>query len=469
MNFENSVRFPAPRLHPFCRLLVCVVGCLVVQFAVMLVVWAATAVVATARNLDPTVQVNRFMSENLLLMTLFTYPPTLLWLWVCRRFLDRRAFISLGLRARGFFSQFLGGALCGFLACALIFGVLVVTGLARVTGWSLEAQSGGWERAFTALLGWAFAMLCVGFMEEVAFRGYALHNLNAWLGARIAVAVQAMAFAFVHLGNLAMQEKSTPDAALASLLAMPNITLIGIFFALVYFKTGSLWFPIAFHVAWNFFLGSVFSFPVSGIPIFRLFDVEVVGSTPLTGGSFGPEASVLLTPILLFLCFVIARAPDHFAALFDLKSLQPGAAMADEVLLESAVAAETEDRQSRFKTRMGRATHELDPETMAMLRALNEQNRKREPDSTFAVAVEPAQQAEPARIEPATTPPEAKVIPQNTAASEPSTPLAIEAETPVSQPAPPQSSISTSAPPATAPRESGESKSISPRKPKPRW
>lgn len=443
-----STADPIPRLHPFFRLLICVIGCVIVQGLVLSVVAVATAVAASIQGANANTRIYRFFAENLLLITLFVYPPTLLWLWVCRRFLDRRTFISLGLRARGF-TQLFSGVLCGALASGLIFEVLVITGLVKMQGWSLAVQSGGAMRAVLPLFGWLGAMFAVGFMEEVAFRGYALHNLYARLGDRIAIWLQAIAFALVHLGNGAMQEKSTPDASLAAALAMPNIALIGIFFALCYFKTGSLWFPIGFHAAWNFCLGCVFSFPVSGIPIFKLLDVQLVGSVPLTGGSFGPEASVLLTPILIVLCLVMNYSRNSFLAYTDLKFLETGKS---EAAVDMSSTEEDELRERRYRTSMRPPTLELDAETMATLRTLNaqskeaEEQKRRDIYATLSTAVAPPEVLESTQQKP--------VEQMEKPASPPTPPVSVE---PV---------ITTVANSATT-AENGST--IGPKKPKPRW
>jgi membrane protease YdiL (CAAX protease family) len=173
----------------------------------------------------------------------------------------------------------------------------------------------------------------VGFMEELCFRGYAMHNLAVWGGLRFAIAVQAVVFALVHLGNVlgkATEEgaqatnagvatsPSLVNALMDTRVAMLNITLIGVFFALSYIKTGSLWFPIGFHAAWNFFLGCIWSMPVSGVGTFRVLDVSISSNALLTGGDFGAEGSILLTPLLLVLLWVVWQEADHPQALADL-------------------------------------------------------------------------------------------------------------------------------------------------------
>jgi membrane protease YdiL (CAAX protease family) len=394
---------PAPRWHPFFRLLAALAGALVLTVLISIVIGVAISVAASLSGQNAAAQTQKFLSENLLQLNLFLYPPVLLWLWICRRFLDRRTFVSLGLRARDFFGQFFGGAFCGVLAVALIFGVLWISGNLQILGWSLAAQSGGASMAFLSLLGWALMMLCVGFFEEVSFRGYAFHNLRIWLGTGVANILQATVFALIHLSNLAMQGQSTPDATLAAILALPNIFLFGIFATLCYLKTGSLWFPIAFHAAWNWAMGCVFSLPVSGLPIFQLFDVSVSDHLFLTGGAFGPEASLLLTPILLTLIFVVSRAPDAPQALADLDSLKKiasenSADWESETTPEFQAIETDEARQNRFKTRMGKSGSELDDETRRTLQMLNETRRAHE-NAAPSTPVTPLEVAAPQQTE----------------------------------------------------------------------
>ena len=441
---------PTPRLHPFFRLLIAVFGTIVVTVVVVGVIGAIMAFAAMLGGQNAIQEITRFFTDNALLSNALVYPPILLWLWFCRRYFDRRAFVSLGLRAKGFLGQFAGGILCGFLTCAFTFGVLWLSGNVRVEGWSPALQSGGWSNAVNAMLGWALMMLCVGFMEEILFRGYALHNLHVWLGARAAIGIQAAIFALIHLGNLAQMDRSTPGAVLATWLAMPNIFLIGIFFALCYLKTGSLWFPIAFHAAWNFFLGCVFSLPVSGLPIFKLLEVKVLGGIPLSGGAFGPEASLLLTPILLALIFAASRVENHRQAEYDLETLRASTtAMEKEEIMDDSPIDLDDDRENRFRTRMGKRQKELDDETRQTLRLLNDAKKESAPFAT------------PSTLAP---------LPIEISAPETIAPVAIISQTPKTEAAPEETEAAheeTELPPvATRPSTPPTDK---PEPPAPRW
>jgi hypothetical protein len=53
------------------------------------------------------------------------------------------------------------------------------------------------------------------------------------------------------------------------------------------------------HIGWNFFVGPVFGFPVSGLNTFTLIKHHVSGPSLFTGGPFGPEAGLVLLPGLV--------------------------------------------------------------------------------------------------------------------------------------------------------------------------
>ena len=74
-----------------------------------------------------------------------------------------------------------------------------------------------------------------------------------------------------------------------------KIALAGIFLALPFLLTGKLALSIGVHIAWNFFQGNVFGFPVSGNSMFRttIFNTVQGGPELWTGGTFGPEAGLL--------------------------------------------------------------------------------------------------------------------------------------------------------------------------------
>jgi hypothetical protein len=77
-----------------------------------------------------------------------------------------------------------------------------------------------------------------------------------------------------------------------------GLVLAGLFLAYGYIATRQLWLPIGLHIGWNFFEGTVFGFPVSGLDIYRILRHQVTGPELWTGGAFGPEAGLIVLPAL---------------------------------------------------------------------------------------------------------------------------------------------------------------------------
>lgn len=109
---------------------------------------------------------------------------------------------------------------------------------------------------------------------------------------------QSVAFALLHVGN----PNVTP-------LALLNIGLAGAVLGWLYWGEGGLLGCWTFHAFWNFTLAAL-ALPVSGMtlgpPIFST-GVAGAGLPLLSGGVFGPEASILSTAGLAALLAVLIR------------------------------------------------------------------------------------------------------------------------------------------------------------------
>ena len=152
----------------------------------------------------------------------------------------------------------------------------------------------------------ATLFLCVGIYEELLFRGYELRNVAEGLnlsrvGPRNAVVLawvlSSSFFGYLHANN--------PNA---NLLSTFNVALAGLMLGFGYVLTGELAIPIGLHITWNFFEGSVFGFPVSGLsPLGATFlSTDQGGPTLWTGGSFGPEAGLLGPASMILACLITA-------------------------------------------------------------------------------------------------------------------------------------------------------------------
>ena len=166
------------------------------------------------------------------------------------------------------------GVALGLLLMVILMTAMAVSGLYTITWVGFVPVWGGLSLAVQ-----------VAVTEELWMR--ALLFRLAWraAGPLPAFALSALVFGALHLAN--------PGA---TLVAGATVTLAGLMFCALYALTGRLWVPIGLHVAWNFAQGSLFGAAVSGgdlgSSVARSTARDATGEW-LTGGTFGPEASVL--------------------------------------------------------------------------------------------------------------------------------------------------------------------------------
>ena len=175
---------------------------------------------------------------------------------------------------------------------------------------------GGWSIARFASL-WAIAFLLVGFFEEFLLRGYAQFTLTLGIGFWPAAFLLSLFFAFLH--------RSNPGETISGLF---QIVLIALFFCFTLWRTGTLWFAVGFHAAWDWGQSFFYGTPDSGIPAKgHLLYSSFVGPDWLTGGTVGPEGSVLVAPLILLLFVLFYFAFPNQAQYPDPEAVKPGKAL----------------------------------------------------------------------------------------------------------------------------------------------
>jgi membrane protease YdiL (CAAX protease family) len=290
----------SPGLHPFLKVLIYLVGYFAVGIALSLIGAIGAGIIFGLGIVEPpafftameTMDASALDIEGiiaalepyLLHLVIVTGLFTIAYTWAYIHIVDRKKLRSLGLyMSPGWALDFAKGAGLAVLVLGVIFAFSLIVGSIRVEGFAHPAPEGG--SAALYLLGALAAFLIVGFYEEIMFRGYVLQRLNERAGRVASIVVASLLFAVLHGAN--------PGADAFGIF---NTTIIAIILSVLYFRTRSLWMPIGFHFAWNFFLGYVYSMPVSGLPIYGVLDVvEVDPESRLTGGSYGPEAGLACT------------------------------------------------------------------------------------------------------------------------------------------------------------------------------
>jgi uncharacterized protein len=274
-----------------------------VYFYLFVVAWLLAAGRNVSGGLDASVAA---LSPVLpLFSSVASLSAAVLTVWLAGRFLDRRPFSDFGFHlGAGWWLDLLFGMVLGALLMTTVFVVELGLGWVRVTG-AFETYGTNAPFAVCMLLPIA-AFLCIGFYEETLSRGYQLKNsaegLNhPSLGPRGAVLL-AWVLTSVFFGTL---HADNPNATPISTL---NIVLAGLMLGLGYVLSGELAIPIGLHITWNFFQGTVYGFPVSGLEPFgaTLLVTEQGGPELWTGGAFGPEGGLLIPVIMLLGMSLIA-------------------------------------------------------------------------------------------------------------------------------------------------------------------
>lgn len=207
--------------------------------------------------------------------------------------IEKRPFGAYGLpRTDAFGRMFWIGSLWGFASISLLILSLRGAGVFSFGSFALHGT-----RVFKFALFWGVFFLLVGLFEEFLIRGYTQFTLARGMGFWPAAFLMSLIFGAIHLGN--------PGEAWIGGLAAG---LIGLFFCLTLYRTGALWFAVGFHAAWDW--GESYFYSVAdsgGISPGHLLNSSFHGSRWLTGGSVGPEGSVLVFAIIALVWIAFSR------------------------------------------------------------------------------------------------------------------------------------------------------------------
>ena len=209
--------------------------------------------------------------------------------FLCAHCLEELPWRSLGASFhKRWFRDLIIGSAVGFATLALAVAIATV---GRGLSFSLNHIES--TSVLRSMIGSGVLLVVAAFAEEAMFRGYALQTLAraklAWLG----VLLTLVLFGIAHVTN--------PNVVPGFTFA--NTSLAGLWFAVAYLRTRSLWLPLGLHWAWNWALGWFFGLPVSGLNIVSnpLLKASDTGPLWLTGGNYGIEGGLACT-IALALC-----------------------------------------------------------------------------------------------------------------------------------------------------------------------
>ena len=187
------------------------------------------------------------------------------------------------------------GLLVGLIFMTLVVSTITASGYATVD-WN--GFSGTQQFSMFML----FLAVAVG--EEMIFRGVIFRWLDERWNTWVALLISAILFGWIHISN----ENATWWSSLA--IAIEAGLLLGA----AYKWSGTLWVPIGIHWAWNYVQGNVFGLAVSGMKVGdTILETTVNGPDIITGGAFGPEASIIAVILgtLITIVFLTNRYRQH--------------------------------------------------------------------------------------------------------------------------------------------------------------
>ncbi len=212
--------------------------------------------------------------------------------------IERRSLARLGFGLKNALPRFLQGLVVGVAALAALVGALSVCGAIKLGAIALHGAD-VWRYGAE----WGLAFLLVGLSEELMFRGYLQQTLARGLNFRWSALIMGILFTLAHVQN-----KGETPIGLFIVFAAGAVLTYSVW------RTGAMWWGIGFHAAWDWMQSFTFGVADSGHPaVDALMTSKPAGPDWLSGGSTGPEGSVLALVVLVLVAAVIhftVKKPD---------------------------------------------------------------------------------------------------------------------------------------------------------------
>jgi uncharacterized protein len=259
---------------------------LLAALAFAAVYWFADNIIAT---------VAQFLGRDMVALTIPRLVAAALSGALCMAVFESRKLTDLGLHwdSNGG-RNLLAGIAVGVGGASMLIVPQALLGLAH---FEALPNSGGGASVRAALFTIAL-LFCGAAGEEIAFRGFPLQVLMRSYGSWASILGIGALFGLLHGLN--------PGATSLSIL---NTAGFGVLFGIALLRSHDLWLPLGIHFGWNTtlpFLGV----SLSGLTI-RVTEYQLVWKTGVlwSGGSYGPEASLLASFVLVALFGVVWKMP----------------------------------------------------------------------------------------------------------------------------------------------------------------
>jgi uncharacterized protein len=225
--------------------------------------------------------------------------------WIMSK-IERRPQSVYGLGGDRKLPHFLAGMGWGFVCLSLLVGSLSYAGFLVI---DRRLLFGGEILRDGAI--WFIGFLMVGLVEEYLTRGYVQYTLTRGLAgiykhifkSRHSAALGFWTAALIFSFLFGLGHSSNPGE---SPIGLVSAGLAGAVFCLSLWRTGSLWWAIGFHAAWDWSQSFLYGVADSGLMVqHHLFATHPVGKPILSGGTTGPEGSSFILGIFVLIALII--------------------------------------------------------------------------------------------------------------------------------------------------------------------
>lgn len=147
------------------------------------------------------------------------------------------------------------------------------------------------------LIWYLILFILVAISEESMSRGFIFTTLYKTSNKYLAIILSSVIFSALHIFNSNIE-----------IIGIINTILAGIFFCQLYLIKMNLSIPIGYHFSWNFFQGPILGFPVSGLEMGSIFQINNTPVNYTESSNYGLEGSLISTIIsinFIILLFII--------------------------------------------------------------------------------------------------------------------------------------------------------------------
>lgn len=230
----------------------------------------------------------------------FAMVALLFILWI--KVFERRRLTSVGLvfshQTKTFYIR-------GY-AMGLLMGAAVVGGVVLLGGYGPEAGAGLELHDLLPILILMFAFILQAGTEEMVFRGWMMSRISARYGIWAGILGNSLLFTLMHIE---IDGLGTTSPLLIVMFTVATF-LFSIFLSLLVIREKSIWGASAWHAAWNWIFITWFGLPTTGIDLGLtplITDLAPSEGAPdwLTGGTSGPEGSIMTLIVLAAACLIL--------------------------------------------------------------------------------------------------------------------------------------------------------------------